>query len=448
MKPFSTNDEEGAFFALQKHDRVHAICLRSTSTTLEKLFAAMDGRFSILEELILIVDMDVDDESDDESDDERDDEHDDGCLGLPRTFEAPHLRHLELSRVGYVFEEGLPLLSSLSRLISLELTGIPVSHYLPIECFASRLSSMPCLQYLNLGFDLYDPNEDAGRLLDRVPDVERISLLHLNDIIFQGDSCYLEGLAARISAPHLTTFNALLLREPSPTTLPYLSKFLYAAEELRRCAASIRFSSGTSMDRVALCMACTEMRLDKYSEYAPFQMIFRCNSLNMQVTRTGQICATLAPMFSGVKRLRLDFEGDRPNPLGEEDDIERSRWHDLLRPFRNVLKLQVDSRLMEDLSLALDPDDDGPSAEEILPELCKLARPHYGRFGNTFDGFIAARRGVGRDIIKCRRPPIPRYKSGNEGEEEEEEEKEKEEEEEEEDNEDTSTELDSDVDFK
>jgi hypothetical protein len=56
------------------------------------------------------------------------------------------------------------------------------------------------------------------------------------------------------------------------------------------------------------------------------------------------------------------------------------------------------------LSLALCPED-GPPAEGILPELCKISGPHNARF---LDPFIAARQVAGQPITKRRRlPTIP-----------------------------------------
>ena len=399
--PLPTNDKDGALLALQQHDRVRSIHLQSSPRTLEKLFAAMDGMFSVLEELVLIAEV-------------YEDESDDGepCPRLPRMFKAPNLCHLNLIRVGDVLavvEEGLPLLATLSGLVSLELVGIPNSHHLPLEYLASRLSLVPRLEYLGLGFDYASFGQDS-RMLDHAPNVERISLPNLNDIVFKGDSHYLEGLAGWIRAPLLTSFDAQFFRQPSDN-LPYLSGLLSAANKLRFPVASIKFS-WTRMDepKVMICMAGSEQTLDRRPEFSRFQMTFYCEPLSEQVARTGEICAALAPMVSAVERLRLDFEGDRWDVPGSGGYITRSRWHDLLRPFRNVMKLQIDPEIMDDLSAALRPDDDGPSVE-ILPELCKLVRPHNGSLGGAFDGFIATRRLAGRQVIKRRRPRIPCSKS-------------------------------------
>jgi len=426
LRLLSISDEEGALLALQKHDRVRSIRLCSSPRTLTKLFAAMNGLFPMLEELVLIAN-------------DHEDEVDYGvpCPLLPGTFQAPHLSYLNLIRVGDVLEEGLPLLASHSGLVSLELSGIPDYRYLPIEYLASRLSLMPRLEYLGLRFNSFRHDK---RMLDRAlgPDVEQILHPSLNRIVFRGNGYYLEDLVARIGIARLASFNAVFLEEPSPIH-PYLCELLSAAEGLKFPVASIKLSRMYD-PKVVIRMAGTEETLDRDPELARFQMTFNCESLSMQAARTGELCAALAPMFSAVKRLHLDFDFEKGylNPAWEEVNIEPSRWHDLLRPFRNVLKLQVDVYLMDNLSHALHPDDDGRSVEEILPELRKLVRPPgpIGYFDNAFDGFIAARRDMGRHVVKRQRLPIPLSRSG------------KEEVEDESDSElGTDTEFDSDTDF-
>jgi len=423
----STKDEEGAFLALQNHNRVRDIHLYASIVSLDKLLAVMNGPFPVLEDLTLTRAIEYSDADEDEEDE--DDEF--NCPRLPQAFQAPQLRHLCLDRVGDVIEEGLPLLTSLSGLVSLSLIGIPVSIYLPLEYLASRLSLMPQLEYLSLKFDFFASSDDVlGEQID-VPNAKQISFPNLSEIFFEGDSSYLEGLAARISAPLLMRFSAMFFEKPSSSTLSHLSGLLSAAAELRFPVASIKFS-GTRVDdpNVAICMASSEQTLDWLPQFAPFQMAFWCRSLNVQVASAGQICTAFTPMLSAVERLRLDFDGGRWQ-FGQDGDIEDAMWHDLLRPFCNVEKLQVDAGLMGDLSRALCPDDDGQSME-MLPQLYKLVRPDYAHFGDAFDKFIAARRDAGQHITKRRRPPIPNSDSEEEEDNEDEDESDSEEDKEEE----------------
>ena len=406
-RPLPAKDEKGVLLALQRHDRVRYIDIYALSDSAGNLFAVMNGLFPVLEHLVLCVEYpDFDeDEDEDESEGNKID-----CPRLPPTFQAPHLQYLDLNRVGNLGEEGLPLLASLSGLVSLTLIGIPVSFYLPLQYLASRLSLMPQLENLGLEFNYYVPSDDIGREL---ANVERISLPNLSDIFFKGDSSYLEGIAARITAPLLTSFSATFLTEPS-SALPHLSGLLTSALELRLPVASIKFS-GTRVDdpNVAICMASSEQTLDHWPHFAPFHIVFYCEALNVQVASAERLCSALTPMLSAVAKLHLDLDGGRWH-FEDDDDIEDATWLDLLRPFRKVEKLQVDGGLMDDLSFALCSNDNGPTTD-ILPALSKLTRPDYTRFGETFDKFIATRREAGQHITKRRRPPIPHSDSEEDG---------------------------------
>ena len=405
-RPLPATDEKGVLLALQKHDRIRYIDIYASSNSAEKLFAVMNGPFPVLEHLALCVEYPDMDEDEDEDESEGNETN---CPRLPPTFQAPHLQYLDLNRVGNLGEEGLPLLASLSGVVSLTLIGIPVSFYLPLEYLASRLSLMPQLECLGLEFNYYVPSDDIGREL---ANVKRISLPSLSGIFFKGDSSYLEGIAARITAPLLTSFSATFLTEPSSSLL-HLSGLLSSALELRLPVASIKFS-GTRVDdpNVAICMASSEQTLDRWPQFAPFHIVFYCEALNVQVASAERICSALTPMLSVVEKLHLDLDGGRWQ-LGDEGDIEDATWLNLLRPFREVEKLQVDVGLIDDLSLALCSNDNGPTTD-ILPELCKLTRPDYARFGDAFDKFIAIRREAGRYITKRRRPPIPHSDSEEE----------------------------------
>jgi len=394
-QPLSAKDEEGALLALQKHDRVRYIHLYASTTVLDKLFAAMNGPFLLLEDLELFIEHSNADEDESEGDKP-------GRPRLPQSFQAPHLRQLDLSRVGDVTEVRLPLLTSLISLVHLALVGIPTSSYLPLDYLASCLSLMPQLEYIGLVFEIYILSDDTAREPTDPPNVKQIPLPNLTGIFFQGDSSYLEGLAAQITAPHITTFNATFYDQPS--SIPHLSDLLITAAGLRFPIACIKFP-GTCIDdpNVAICMASSEQTLGRQSNFPPVRIVFPSRSLYAQVVSTGKICAALTPILSAVERLHLGFDGTRwwfPH----ERRIENARWHDLLRPFCQVEKLQVDATLW-DLSLALSPNDNGPSSE-ILPQLRKILRSDDARFRDAFDGFIAARQDAGQHIVKRRRVPI------------------------------------------
>jgi hypothetical protein len=390
--PLPTKDEEYVLLALRQNDRVKDLCLTTSATSLGRLFAIMNGTFPVLEKLALtVLHCAYEEASEDE------------CPRLPPAFQAPHLRCLVLNGVGYVADRGLPLLTSLSGLVIIVFRGIPDSAFLPFETLASHLQFIPRLESLEIEFDfsIHSDDIDAWEAPTNVLDAERISLPNLSRIKFQGDGDYLEGLVGWINAPHLTNFDANCF-DPPPSTL-HLSRLVSAAPGLRFSVASIKFSGKKIYDsKVTIYMAVSEETLDRQPYSAPFKLVFASSPLDVQIASTGQICASLTPMLSTVKTLHVDRVGGRWQ-FELDVDFEAAAWHDLLRPFCNVEKLQVGAGLMKDLSVALCANGNRRS-KEILPKLWKITRPDYTRFRDVFDGFIAARKDVGQQIVKRRRP--------------------------------------------
>ena len=371
----SADDEENALLALQHHDRVRHIDISEPG--LQKLFAILDKPFPMLQGLRLAY-LDL------------------NCHSrLPQTFVAPYLRHLELVRIGDV---RLHLLASITGLVTLTLEGIPASTFLPVEYLMSRLSLMPQLEYLHLNF-LARTSSDRILSEPSEPATPPVSFPNLDEVVFKGAITYLESLTTRIRVPHLTRFTATLFYQ-SFFPLSSLSEFLVAARELRFPVAFVKFMDpGDDPPEVSVYMADSEQTLGQSPESAPFRISLTFPPLDRQLVLVGRLCAALAPMLSTVKRLHVSRYATNWQERCLSPEIKRAMWHNLLRPFRNVEKLRVEDALVEELSLALCPDD-GPSME-ILPELSKLALPDFARVGKAFDGFIAGRKAAGRPITKC-----------------------------------------------
>ena len=151
---------------------------------------------------------------------------------------------------------------------------------------------------------------------------------------------------------------------------------------------------------------------DQSSEDAPFRIRFPCRTLDEQVACAARISTTLAPMLSSVERLHLGYYATRWH-RGLSPVIPPEAWFELLRPFSNVQKLQLDDAMTRELSFVLCPED-GPPPEGILPKLSKFLRPHHARFKGKLDPFIAARQAAGQPIAKRCRPPTSDSESEDE----------------------------------
>jgi hypothetical protein len=183
----TAEDEKGIILALQHRDRVRRIRIIKPTPILEKLIIALDGEFPILEFLLIwhqryhrpVIEPITN-------------------LNLPETFRAPHLRQLLLRNFATPIES--PQLTTMGNLVTLFLTKIPFSAYFHPNTLLHRLSAMPQLETLEIGFNL---SRDVERQLLRTPIGTRVTLPNLHWLGFRGTSTYLEVLLPWVNIPHL-----------------------------------------------------------------------------------------------------------------------------------------------------------------------------------------------------------------------------------------------------
>jgi hypothetical protein len=80
----TVQDEEGILFALRRRRRVRYIRLSMPCSNLRRLLAILDGEFSMLENIYI-----------------KPLTNGDHGLSIPKTFNAPHLRHFVLRNITY-----------------------------------------------------------------------------------------------------------------------------------------------------------------------------------------------------------------------------------------------------------------------------------------------------------------------------------------------------------
>ena len=196
----STKDEEGVLLVLQHyHACIHLINLRELD--LQKLVMVMGKSFLMLESLRLI----------------SLDPH--YCSRLPKTFTAQCLCHLALTQVGDASAPGLPLLTSITGLITLSLRGILSPTSLPINYLVSHLSLMPLLEHLYLEFTSkpFEAQSSSPGNVDNDPaalQMQMVQLSKLDGMVFRGRCRYLEGLVSCIHTPLLMSFTLLFFSQP------------------------------------------------------------------------------------------------------------------------------------------------------------------------------------------------------------------------------------------
>ena len=380
---YQFNDfDEGVILALKQYDRVRRVRLfRLPATTLQKLVAAMDGEYPILEYLI-IGHLERDQSS---------------SLIFPETLQAPRLRHLAL--IGFALPIGSRLLATAVDLVTLYLLMTHPSTYFHPNTLLQWLSSMPQLETLIFVFIFPVPNSDGGdveRLLTHTPIMTDIMLPNLHRLAFQGVGNYLEAIIHRITAPRLEKLQVIIFNQ-LPFSAPRILQFVNTTESLRFKSAKFEFSDKKFG---------VEVHPDEEAEtYALSLVVDSCHDLDRQVSFAAHISNSLSPRLFAVEYLTLGHSVHNRSSE-EHNEANPTEWRKLLKPFMNVKTLCIAERLVEELSRSLELDD-GELSLELLPELQELTYSGSGNTGDMFTSFIDARQHAGRSITLVRRSPSP-----------------------------------------
>jgi hypothetical protein len=295
---------------------------------------------------------------------------------------APRLRKLALKDASFL---GLPkLLLSTPGLVELTLRNIPHYGYISPEAMVDCLSPLTRLKELDLSFK--SPRSRPDRESRRPPLPTRTVLPSLTDFSFDGASDYLEGFVARIDAPLLNRMTIEFFYQVTFDT-PELAQLVSRIPHLRaRDEARVLFSD----DEVSITLP------------GPFDqglnLEVRCGQLNPQLAFVTQACNSSFPqaLITTVERLYVWYwPNDRP------DNIETSKWLELLRPFTTVKGLYLSRELVPCIAATLQ-ELTGERLTEVLPALQELFVDGIHPSGSdqkAFEPFIAARQLSGHTIV-------------------------------------------------
>ena len=367
-------DEEGAILALKQYGRARWIRLVMPVTRLQKLIAAMDDEYPILEYLIIghVV------------------ENRSSILMLPETLQAPHLCHLAL--FGFF---ALPiesrLLTTAVDLVTLYLIMVRPSTYFHPNTLLQWLSFMPLLENLIICFFLPIPNREVERQLAHAPIMTPVVLPNLHRFAFQGVRTYIEAVIYRITAPHLEKLQIHISNQLT-FPVPRLLQFVSTTENFRFKSAKFVFAD----QEIAV-----EVPPHDEAETYALSINVNCCHLDWQVSSAAQISNSLSPMLSAVEHLGLGHR-EHNQSSEEHNEADPTEWRKLLRSFKNVKALRIGEGLVEELSHCLELDD-GELSLELLPELQELTYFGWDDTGDAFTSFIHARQDAGRSITLIRR---------------------------------------------
>ena len=379
------DEEEGIILALQHRNRVRRIRLRIPIPSLQKVLLAIDDEFPILEHIYIVPLA----------------KHDMRLI-LPKTFQAPHLRRLLLSNFAIPIRS--PLLTTTVGLVALSLEWIHPSAYFRPNDLLQRLSLMPQLELLAIGFHSPVPNREVEIQLLDTPTMTHITLPNLRWFLFEGVSIYLEALLPRMTTPLLKQLEIIFFNQLT-FPVPHLLQFIDTRENLRFHSAVFRFSPrGLTM----------QVYPQNGAKIYALGMKVLCTCLGWQVASAAQIYDALRTAFSAVEHITLHYGSGFTLLEHQQNPANRSQWRELLRSFGNLKTLcVVDNDLVTQVSHCLRPDDEGPPME-LLPELKELEYEFFssGDAGDVFTSFIDSREKAGHPITLTR---LERASSGDRG---------------------------------
>ncbi|KAI9435076.1 hypothetical protein H4582DRAFT_702259 [Lactarius indigo] len=344
---------DDVLFVLQLRERIHRIHIGAPAVRLLGLLDSMDDEYPELQHLIICCDTDQ------------------PCaaslrtgVGLPAKLRAPHLRRLTL--VGIRSPAGSELLLRAEGLVTLELLDVMDSLKAHPVDLVARLARMAQLERLVVHFRTALPNRKVGRMLPRMGTTPS-ALPRLKHLSFHGDSAYLEGVVARISAPSLQT---LFLNFFARLTfdLHHLVRIIRTAQRQPSSPSSTAYPEGSG---ARFQFDAAELHFDAETAYVlldsrstdpgqsrtnSVQLRVRCRALDWQLAGLAQVCGALAPLFERVEHLTLRLNISHPNPNTDADsDSRRQQWHVLLRTFSGAKTLQLADPHAEHLVRSLLP---------------------------------------------------------------------------------------------
>ena len=373
-------DEEGIMFALQHRNRVRCIRLRIPIPKLEKVLLAIGDEFPMLEYMYI-----------------KPPARQNMRLKLPKTFQAPHLRHIILNNFSIPIQS--PSLTPAVGLATLSLQWIHSSAYFRPNDLLQRLSLMPQLEVLGIGFHSPVTNREVEMQLLDTPTMTLITLPNLHWFAFRGVSAYLEALLPRMTTPLLDRLQIAFFNQLT-FSVPHLLQFISTKENLKFRRVYFYFSP-----RALTMTVYPHPEAKMYT----FSMEICCIHLDWQVASAVQIYDALRSAFSAVEHITLHYDSRFTLSEDWQNAVDHTQWRELLRLFGNVKTLRVSKNgPVRQVSHSLRLDDE-ESPMELLPELKELQYFPSGDVDDVFTSFIDSREKVGHPITLTRlRKRLPR----------------------------------------
>jgi hypothetical protein len=354
-------DKQEIILALQHRCRVRRIRLHAPYSG--TVFRALDGEFPILECLYLKIPN----------------EHHVNWEP-PRTFQTPCLRQLVLNNIICPLQSLL--LTPAAGLVTLSLTRICEPDKFSPNDLLQRLSLMPRLETLRIGFS----GSLSGEMqMMRLPIRTHVNLPYLRRFLFNGTSAYIGALLPHISTPPLEKLQ-IYISDWKTNSIPYTLQLMNRSESIRSYSADLIF-----LDKGVFVRA----NLSDGTRWSALSMSLQGDDFTWQVLSAAQFFYIHRTCFSTTKYLTIHCRtpASRQPHLGPD----RVQWRRLFGLFCNVNALLVYDGPHGEISRSFQINH-GESPMELFPRLKQLSIHTSGRYYGACAPFINARKTVGYPV--------------------------------------------------
>ena len=351
-------DQQGIILALQHSGRVHRIRLHAPYS--EAVFRALDQEFPNLE-----------------------------CLDLkipngrslnwepPRTFQTPRLRQLVLNNIICPLQSLL--LTPAAGLVTLSLTEICEPDIFSPNDLLQRLSLMPRLEILRIGFTLFSSSPAGEMQMMRQPIRTHVELPHLRRLLLNGTSSYLGALLPHISTPPLEKLQ-IYISNWKTSSVPYTLQVMNGSETFKSHSVDLMF-----LDKGVF------VRANIYDEarWSSLSMSLHGDDFTWQVLSAAQFFHIHRTCFFTTQHLTIRCRtptSSQPNP-----GPDYVQWRQLFGLFCNVNSLIVYDGPHGEISRSFQMKQ-GESGSELFPSLKQLSIHTSGKYHGAYAPFINARK--------------------------------------------------------
>jgi hypothetical protein len=356
--------EQEMIRALQHRGRVRRIRLHAPYSG--TVFRALDGEFPILEGLHLKIPNGP-------------------HLNWepPRTFRTPCLRQLALNKI--ICPLPSLLLTPAAGLVTLSLTEIGEPDKFSPNDLLQRLSLMPRLETLRIGFTLFSGSPAGEIQTMRLPIRTHVELPYLRRFLFNGTSTYLGALLPHISTPPLEKLQ-IYISNWKTNSIPYVLQPMSRSENFRSYSADLMF-----LDKGVFVRA----YLSDGTRWTTLSMSLHGNDFTWQVLSAARFFHIHSTCFFTTKHLTVHCR--MPASLQPHLGPNREQWRTLFGQVCNVTSVNVYDGAYGEISRAFEINP-GESALELFPRLNQLSIHTSAKLLDVWAQFTNARRNVGNPV--------------------------------------------------